>query len=63
MKADGTVAAVGDNEYGQCDVSNWTDIVAVAAGDDHTADLKTDGTAMAVHPNTIAAGLLLHHRL
>ena len=26
LKADGTVVAVGDNTYGQCDVSDWTDI-------------------------------------
>lgn len=26
LKHDGTVVAMGDNEYGQCDVSNWTDI-------------------------------------
>ena len=26
LKADGTVVAVGDNEYGQCNVSDWTDI-------------------------------------
>ena len=36
LKTDGTVVAVGQNEYGQCDVSEWTDIVAVAAGDFHT---------------------------
>lgn len=23
LKSDGTVVAVGDNEYGQCDVSDW----------------------------------------
>lgn len=26
LKADGTVVAVGDNDYGQCDVSDWTEI-------------------------------------
>jgi len=26
LKADGTVVAVGDNNYGQCDVQGWTDI-------------------------------------
>ena len=31
LKSDGTVTAVGDNNYGQCDVSGWCDIVAVAA--------------------------------
>ncbi len=26
LKSDGTVTAVGDNEYGQCDVSGWRGI-------------------------------------
>ncbi|MBE1445753.1 RCC1-like domain-containing protein [Paenibacillus sp. OAS669] len=26
LKSDGTVEAVGDNEYGQCDVSIWRGI-------------------------------------
>ena len=47
LKADGTVAAVGYNEYGQCNVSGWTDIVAIAAGDYHTVGLKADGTVVA----------------
>lgn len=50
LKADGTVVAVGDNEYGQCDVSDWTDIVAISV-DDHTVGLKKDGTVVAVGEN------------
>ncbi|WP_420910304.1 RCC1-like domain-containing protein [Neobacillus muris] len=26
LKSDGTVMAVGDNEYGQCEVSSWRGI-------------------------------------
>ena len=26
LKTDGTVVAVGNNQYGQCDVSGWRDI-------------------------------------
>jgi alpha-tubulin suppressor-like RCC1 family protein len=26
LKSDGTVMAVGDNKYGQCDVSGWSGI-------------------------------------
>ncbi|MDQ0194807.1 hypothetical protein J2T20_003178 [Paenibacillus wynnii] len=57
LKSDGTVTAVGDNKYGQCDVSGWRDIVAVAAGNvhmatntgnAHTIGLKSDGTVAAV---------------
>ena len=51
LKADGTVVAVGDNEYGKCDVSGWTDIVAVAADTWHTIGLKADGTVVAVGYN------------
>jgi alpha-tubulin suppressor-like RCC1 family protein len=32
LKSDGTVVAVGDNKFGQYDVSDWCDIVAVATG-------------------------------
>ncbi|MEL1135761.1 RCC1 domain-containing protein [Desulfitobacterium sp. THU1] len=28
LKSDGTVTAVGDNNYGQCDVSGWRGITA-----------------------------------
>ncbi len=51
LKADGTVAAVGRKWKGQCDVSGWTDIVAVAAGDWHTVGLRADGTVAAVGDN------------
>lgn len=48
---DGTVVAVGDNRYGQCDVSGWTDIVSVSAGFYHTIGLRNDGTVVAAGPN------------
>lgn len=57
LKSDGTVIAVGDNKYGQCKVSDWGDIVAVAAGNvhmatntgnAHTVGLKSDGTVTAI---------------
>ena len=51
LKRDGSVVARGYNKYGQCDVSGWTDIVAVAAGNYHTVGLKRDGSVVAVGYN------------
>ena len=45
------MAAVGWNKYGQCNVSEWGDIVAVAAGCAYTIGLKSDGTVVAVSDN------------
>ena len=55
LKSDGTVVATkytGDKYYdGQCDVQDWTDIVAVYTGSDRTVGLKSDGTVVAVGKN------------
>ncbi len=51
LKADGTVVAVGWNDGEQCNVSDWTDIVAISAGHGHTAGLKADGTVIAIGHN------------
>ena len=37
------MVAVGRNTYGECDVGNWRDMLAVAAGDWHTVGVKSDG--------------------
>ena len=42
---------MGYNDYGQCELAGWTDIVAVSAGGDHTVGLKSDGTVVAVGDN------------
>jgi hypothetical protein len=46
LKIDGTVVAAGYNEYGQCVVSAWTDIVQVLAGTYHTVGLGAEGTVV-----------------
>ena len=51
LKSDGTVVAVGYNDYGQCNVSGWSNIVAVSCGRHHTVGLKSDGTVVAVGNN------------
>lgn len=53
LRSDGTVAAAGNNENGQCNVSGWTDVVMLDACLDHTAALKSDGTAYAAGKNTV----------
>ena len=48
LKADGTVVAVGNNDYGQCGVGGWTGIVQVTAGHyRHTVGLKSGRTVVA----------------
>jgi len=51
LRSDGTVVAVGDTAYGQCNVWNWTDIIQVAAGPGSTTGLRFDGTVVAVGDN------------
>jgi len=51
LKADGTVVAAGNNDYGQCNVGSWSNIIQVAAGGAHTVGLKGDGTVVAVGYN------------
>ena len=51
LKANGTVVAEGSNINGECEVSDWQDIVAVSVGFGHTAGLKSDGTVVAVGDN------------
>ena len=45
---DGTVIANGSNNYGQCNVTEWQDIVAISAGSCHTVGLKKNGTVVAI---------------
>lgn len=54
LKSNGTLVAVGDNEYGQCDFSDtekWSDIVKVATGDWYTVGLKSNGTVVITGEN------------
>lgn len=51
LKSDGTTIATGLNEYGQCDVENWGNIVSISSGKNHSLGLKSDGTVVAVGNN------------
>ena len=55
LKSDGTVVATnytGEYYSGQCDLSDWSDIVAVSAGYEYTIGLKSDGTVVATGDNS-----------
>ena len=47
LRSDGTVAATGDNTYGQCDVEDWRGIVAIETSNGYTVGLRYDGTVVA----------------
>ena len=51
LKSDGTVIAAGNNGFGQCDVSDWENIIAVSCGSCYTVGLKADGTVVAAGNN------------
>ncbi len=40
--------AVGENKYLQCNIEEWSDIIAAACSYSHTLGLKADGTVIAV---------------
>ena len=44
LKNNGPVVANGNNEHGQCDLQDWTNILYVIADFDLTIGVKTDGT-------------------
>ena len=52
LQVDGTVKAIGNNEFGQCETSSWRDVVEVAVGFSHTLGLKADGTVYATGDNS-----------
>ena len=52
LESDGTVIAAGNNTWYQCDVSSWSNIVAIATGYLHTVGLKANGTVVATGTNS-----------
>ncbi len=49
--SDGTVVAVGENSYGECNVGNWNNVVAIYTGEHYTVGLRVDGTVIATGNN------------
>lgn len=52
LRSDGTVAAAGSDEKGQCKVTAWNDIVKLTAGGEHTAAIEKGGTVVAAGDNS-----------
>ena len=48
LKSDGTVVAVGRDNYGQCNVDGWSYISQIATGWDQTFGIKSNDTVVAV---------------
>lgn len=46
LKSDGTVVAVGDNNHNQLEVSEWEQVISIAAGDYHTVGLTSNGRVL-----------------
>ena len=47
----GCVFAEGENRYGECNVSTWSDIKKISCGNWHTVGLKHDGTILTCGSN------------
>ncbi len=54
---DGTVTAAGKNDDGQCDVSEWKDMVSIAVHGDSTVGLRADGVILIAGPGRKYASL------
>lgn len=51
LSANGTALAYGYNEYGQCNVTQWTNLIQIASGYRHTVGLLSNGTCVATGAN------------
>lgn len=52
LRSDGTVVAVGENEYGECNVSSWRYVESIAADHYTTFGVCADGTVLSTGRNT-----------
>lgn len=52
IRTGNTCIAVGKNDQGQCNVTDWINIKQIAYGDNHTVGLKKDGTCIAIGDNS-----------
>ncbi|MCD7761487.1 MAG: hypothetical protein LUH16_06900 [Clostridiales bacterium] len=54
---DGKVLSAGPNYYHKCEVRDWRDVVAVAAGPNFSFGVKKDGTILTTNPPAAASFL------
>ena len=57
LNSDGTVLAAGKNSNGQCEVTDWENIIAISAGESHSAGIRSDGTVAAAGPSEMVEPL------
>ena len=50
-RSDGAVVAVGSHAVGECRTGEWRDVVAVAAGAEHTLGVRADGSVLSAGAN------------
>ncbi len=51
LMADGTVVAVGSNDFGECITDGWRNVVAIYTGENYSIGLRNDGTVLSVGDN------------
>ena len=51
LLANGSVVAVGSNDFGECNTSAWKNMVAIYTGENYTVGLRSDGSVAAVGDN------------
>ena len=52
LRGDGTVVVLGDNGHGQCNVTDWNNIIDITADGWHSVGLKNDGAVVASGDNS-----------
>ena len=51
LRKDGTVIAAGQNDYGECALSSWEDLIGISSGFGFTVGVKKDGSVVAAGTN------------
>lgn len=57
VEKDGSVVACGRNTYGQCDVTQWKNVIQVSAGETHSVGLLSGGWVVAAGTESLCRGM------